>query len=152
VPEQNRRARANPGTPQRLPGLGGAALVGLSLVLSSFCATGIFQGNRGLGCHGMVGTSGATRVGSRLATPELEVGGIEGAGEAALLPPGMNPSDEALGELSGGHPDVRGYPRIFRRKFRSESSFAFCHSSAGLRRSTNVCYLSCQVSVGLPRT
>ena len=73
-----------------------------------------------------------------IATAELEVGWVEGAGVQAFSSAGMNPSDEALRELLGRHPHVRGNSRVFGCKFGSESSFPFCHSFAALRKSTRV--------------
>jgi hypothetical protein len=71
-----------------------------------------------------VGTPGAAGPRARFTAPELEVGGIEGAGMEALRTAGMDPGDETLRELPRRHPYVRKDPGVLLGKFRSESSFA----------------------------
>ena len=83
----------------------------------------------------MVGTSGATELGTRLTTAELEVGGVEGASVEALLAAGVNPGDEVLRELLGAHPNVRSNSGILACIFGSESGFSYSHSSGAFRDS-----------------
>lgn len=123
--------------------------------LSSFGATPIFEGMRRPGGHRAVGDSGATGAGTRLATAELEVRGIERAGEAAFPAPGMNSSDELLRELPGAHPYAGGNSRVLGCKFGLEAGFSYSHPSAPSvtrQRTTFPASVPWQVSAGVTQT
>src|SRR3954469_2510342 len=86
-----------------------------------------------------VGSSGArpSRAPIACAAPELEVGGIEGAGEAACLPPVLVPFYQFPGQFSHGDPDLQGDAGILSREFFFEPCLANVHrelSSSGNER------------------
>jgi len=63
----------------------------------------------------------------RIAAAKVEVGRIEGAGEPAFLPAGMDSVNQFPGELAGRHPHTGEYPGVFRSVLRLEPRFSYIH-------------------------